>query len=156
MPSVWKPSITYTDVLQHSAKGTTWKDHKYIKKIGDTYIYAKKAAIAERNSKNARKDFEKYEILGGGTINRDANKRIEKRIIDRRDGAPTKYYDNKNSLEYYQERAASTFLQSERNARYAQIYKKQAKKALSSIPKEMINDGKKLYNSILSKIKSMR
>lgn len=27
----------------HSAKGTTWKKHKYLKKIGDTYVYAKKA-----------------------------------------------------------------------------------------------------------------
>lgn len=26
--------------LKHSAKGSTWKDHKYIKKVGDKYIYA--------------------------------------------------------------------------------------------------------------------
>lgn len=26
--------------LKHSAKGSTWKEHKYIKKVGDKYIYA--------------------------------------------------------------------------------------------------------------------
>lgn len=29
------------EYLAHSAKGTTWKDHKYIKKVNDRYIYAK-------------------------------------------------------------------------------------------------------------------
>lgn len=32
--------VTTRDELMHSAKGSTWKDHKYIKKIGDKYIYA--------------------------------------------------------------------------------------------------------------------
>lgn len=155
MSSIWKPSMTYADVLQHSAKGTTWKDHKYIKKIGDTYIYAKKAAIAERNSKNARKEFEKEYNKSHANIDPDISKNIERRIIDRRDGGRREYY-KKGTIYDHQELAADNFLKSERNARYAQIYKKQAKKALSSIPKEMINDGKKLYNSILSKIKSMR
>ena len=26
--------------LRHSAKGSAWKDHKYIKKVGDRYVYA--------------------------------------------------------------------------------------------------------------------
>ena len=26
--------------LKHSAKGSSWKNHKYIKKVGDKYIYA--------------------------------------------------------------------------------------------------------------------
>ena len=26
--------------LKHSAKGSSWKEHKYIKKVGDKYIYA--------------------------------------------------------------------------------------------------------------------
>lgn len=32
--------VTTRDELMHSAKGSTWKDHKYIKKVGDKYIYA--------------------------------------------------------------------------------------------------------------------
>lgn len=27
--------------IAHSAKGSTWKNHKYLKKIGDRYVYAK-------------------------------------------------------------------------------------------------------------------
>ena len=27
--------------LQHSAKGSTWKDHKYIKRLNGTYYYPK-------------------------------------------------------------------------------------------------------------------
>ena len=29
----------YVDSLFHSAKGTTWKKHKYVRKEGDRYIY---------------------------------------------------------------------------------------------------------------------
>lgn len=32
--------VTRKDELKHSAKGSTWKDHKYIKKVGDKYVYA--------------------------------------------------------------------------------------------------------------------
>lgn len=35
-------------MLAHSAKGTTWKDHKYIKKEGDRYIYAPKGGSGRR------------------------------------------------------------------------------------------------------------
>lgn len=31
--------VTTRDELMHSAKGSTWKDHKYIKKVGNKYVY---------------------------------------------------------------------------------------------------------------------
>ena len=34
------PDLMNTRHLKHSAKGSSWKDHKYVKKIGDKYIYA--------------------------------------------------------------------------------------------------------------------
>lgn len=37
--TVWKPSRTPDDVLMHSAKGSTWSKHKYIRKEGNRYIY---------------------------------------------------------------------------------------------------------------------
>lgn len=43
--------ITTRDELMHSAKGSTWKDHKYIKKIGDKYIYATTKGKAENAAK---------------------------------------------------------------------------------------------------------
>lgn len=37
------------DHLEHSPKGTTWKDHKYIKKVNGRYVYpAAKSAIASK------------------------------------------------------------------------------------------------------------
>lgn len=49
--------VTTRDELMHSAKGSTWKNHKYIKKIGDKYIYAttkSKAANAAGSSFNEK------------------------------------------------------------------------------------------------------
>ena len=31
-----------SETLEHSAKGTTWKNHKYVKKVGNKYYYDKK------------------------------------------------------------------------------------------------------------------
>lgn len=35
----WKPTVTSNDVIMHSAKGSHWKNHKYIKVVGGKYIY---------------------------------------------------------------------------------------------------------------------
>lgn len=45
----------YMDFISHSAKGTTWKDHKYIKKINGIYYYAKDkidSVLGERDKRN--------------------------------------------------------------------------------------------------------
>lgn len=36
--------------LEHSAKGTIWKNHKYIKKVGSRYVYPTKKAIGVKAS----------------------------------------------------------------------------------------------------------
>lgn len=38
------------EYLEHSAKGTTWKKHKYIKKIGSRYVYPAKKAVGVKAS----------------------------------------------------------------------------------------------------------
>lgn len=38
------------EYLEHSAKGTTWKNHKYIKKVGSRYVYPAKKAIGVKAS----------------------------------------------------------------------------------------------------------
>ena len=38
----WKPTTTPEDVLCHSAKGSHWKKHKYIRIEGERYIYDSK------------------------------------------------------------------------------------------------------------------
>ena len=44
----------YNIILEHSAKGTTWKDHKYIKKEGDRYIYDTKSEDSKRSKEERR------------------------------------------------------------------------------------------------------
>lgn len=41
--------------LEHSAKGTTWSKHKYIKKVGNRYYYATDIEAANRRMKAADK-----------------------------------------------------------------------------------------------------
>lgn len=48
--------------LKHSAKGSTWKDHKYIKKVGDKYIYANDPnadTTENKSSSNSETDVNK-------------------------------------------------------------------------------------------------
>lgn len=35
----WRPTVTSNDVIMHSAKGSHWKNHKYIKVVDGKYIY---------------------------------------------------------------------------------------------------------------------
>ena len=49
--------------LKHSAKGSSWKNNKYIKKVGDKYIYA--------NTKNGEGDDE------NSKTNADANNEVD-------------------------------------------------------------------------------
>lgn len=43
-----KKYVVHRNEIKHSAKGSSWKEHKYIKKVGDKYIYA--------NTKNGEGD----------------------------------------------------------------------------------------------------
>ena len=47
---MWKPTIS-SDEIWHSAKGATWKKHKYIRKEGDRYIY-KETVNSRKTHKN--------------------------------------------------------------------------------------------------------
>lgn len=45
-------SLSNDRYLKHSAKGSSWKNHKYIKKVGDKYVYADtKNGVEDENSK---------------------------------------------------------------------------------------------------------
>lgn len=64
--------------LEHSAKGTTWKNHKYISKKNGRYIYPKKSkGKGSYNSARSKKARDKYgrvdggEYMGPGTPVRD-------------------------------------------------------------------------------------
>lgn len=44
--------------LKHSAKGSSWKNHKYIKKVGDKYVYADTKNGSEDESENSKSNEE--------------------------------------------------------------------------------------------------
>lgn len=46
----------YEIILEHSAKGTTWKDHKYIKKEDGRYIYDTKVEGSKRDEHQIKKE----------------------------------------------------------------------------------------------------
>ena len=60
---MWKPSTTPNDVLMHSAKGSTWKKHKYIRKEGNKYVYPSNAATQRYKMKQQSKNM-KYDEIG--------------------------------------------------------------------------------------------
>lgn len=46
--------------LQHSAKGTTWKSHKYIKKENGRYYYGTALAVKAKRAVANAKDYDNY------------------------------------------------------------------------------------------------
>lgn len=157
----WKPTSTPSDVLMHSAKGTTWKKHKYLKKIGNTYIYAKAASKAKKKSKEALKQA--YDD-GISTVHA---KRNANDVSNRHNGGEPPSFDAATSkgkeAKYWND--LSEVYRKEGAAQYQNVimydhanesYKKLAKQNLASIPKEMISDGKKVFEKIKSKMSSIK
>lgn len=80
------PRNDYRSYIQHSAKGTTWGKHKYIKKVNDRYFYPEDLKSGRSTTtRNIVKDDDYYEdialqSLGGGThahTNEELNEKIE-------------------------------------------------------------------------------
>lgn len=68
--------------LQHSPKGTTWKDHKYIKKVNGRYIYETISDSADNIDKFINKT---KTAVKNSTIVTDVKweaEQIEKRLLD--------------------------------------------------------------------------
>ena len=156
----WKPTSTPSDVLMHSAKGTTWKNHKYLKKIGNAYIYAKAASKAKKKSKEAY-DEAKDDGLSTVHAKRNANN-----VSNRHNGGEPQSFDPAASKgkdaklwndvsESYRKHGAIQYQNALMYDRASDSYKKLAKQNLASIPKEMISDGKKALEKIKSKMSSI-
>lgn len=50
------------DYLRHSSKGSTWSNHKYIKKVGDKYIYADSPDKSSKDDKSAEESSDASKI----------------------------------------------------------------------------------------------
>ena len=173
---MWKPTVS-SDELYHSAKGTTWKNHKYLKKIGNTYVYAKNAYKMDRKANAAMKKFKKQ--LEDNQLN---SKEVESAIVNRRiyDGKHQRIGVNpkhdpinaygQNSLynalpgrigrayrkaENDKQDAATTFLNKEKYERTSRTFKNMAKKEASSIGQELARDAKSTANETKRKVKKL-
>jgi len=71
---MWKPSITPNDVLMHSAKGSTWSKHKYIRKEGKKYIYKETDSKGKSSSSGSDDDPSKRSY--------DENKKLHKKYTE--------------------------------------------------------------------------
>ena len=148
---MWKPSTTPNDVIMHSAKGSTWKKHKYLKKIGNTYIYAKAASKAKKKSKEA---YDMAEVHGKWTIhakrnaNDVSNRRNEPPSFDAAisNGKEAKYWNDISELD--RKHGATQYQNAIMYDRASESYKNLAKQNLASIPKEMVSDLKNIKDKI--------
>ena len=57
---MWKPSITSEEVLMHSAKGSHWRKHKYVKIENGRYVY--KDSVTEHGGSSGT-----FELNRGGS-----------------------------------------------------------------------------------------
>lgn len=158
----WRPTSTPSDVLMHSAKGTTWKNHKYLKKIGNAYIYAKAASKAKKKSKEALKqayDDGISTVHAKRNVNNVSNRHNGGELPPYLDAAISKGKDAKiwnDVSESYRNHGATQYQNAIMYDHANESYKKLAKQNLSSIPKEMISDGKKVFEKIKSKMSSIK
>ena len=61
----WRPTVTSNDVIMHSAKGSHWKNHKYLKVVDGRYIYPESAGaeMRRRHTQETEKRIDFYEHL---------------------------------------------------------------------------------------------
>ena len=166
---MWKPTQQYSgwvpptssDELWHSAKVSHWKNHKYLKKIGDTYVYAKKARAAKKKAKKYQKDFEKHL-----DENHLSDREVEPLVIARNEGSrrPTEkgkssYYGPNSAYmqlpgevgegyrKYHDAKqdAADIYYQKQRQERIASDYDNLAKKKLKSLKDDIGSDLKNTF-----------
>lgn len=164
---MWRPTISsdviYHSAICHSAKGSTWKNHKYLKKIGNAYVYAKAAFNAK---KKRDKEFKNYdaERIAAGFIG--SNKDFKSRKYDGSDG--TRPQARLGQFNKEMDQAANNHIRRAGVARTnyymyddaRKSYKKLAKGQLKSLGNEIssditnsINKGKKMVGDWLEKKK---
>lgn len=98
---------TNGDAIEHSVSGREWKKHKYVKKIGNTYYYDKKAYERDlKKLENQQKTIsaEKQYLRSNNTYKRTTGDHGEK-ILDRKSKkltkeAQTNYQDLQKARQY--------------------------------------------------------
>lgn len=79
-------SFDFRDGIIHSAKGSTWKKHKYIKKVNGRYIYSNSGAVKSTGARAAAETVglsnlhKNFENTDGEYVLRGLSDRYKKRI----------------------------------------------------------------------------
>lgn len=68
----------FLEEIQHSAKGSTWEEHKYIKRIDGTYYYPDSYEGGRHLSSNEKKESEPEDVEEGPDIETLSSDDIEK------------------------------------------------------------------------------
>ena len=76
---MWKPSPTPDDVIMHSAKGSSWKKHKYIAIKNGRYIYPD---TKTGDSKAVNRRLQAKNLAGNGEDRTDAYKRSQRKASE--------------------------------------------------------------------------
>lgn len=83
--------------LQHSPKGTTWKDHKYIKKVNGRYVYPDVKISGSNKKMKAQpaiyQDSFPEDFSVGGRLRDEFHPKIEVSIAKRRIDAAKEEHD---------------------------------------------------------------
>lgn len=133
----------WREELYHSSG--PWKKHKYLKKIGNTYIYAKKSRELEKNAKNLAQEYDKEKAIAD-----EAGKQFRRNpFADNSDVVYDKWRYNLHSSVSKKKLSRMVYKGSER-------YEKLAKEELKSIPKEIVSDGKRLVSAAITSIQNNR
>lgn len=146
--------IEQKDDIQHSAKGTTWKNHKYIRKEDDRYIYPddKRSGVSDK-IKNALGEDEKERKnqLESESLEADREYAELSEIADRK---WKEYYDIKNKTnkgEYF-DKDNPNFLQDYYNSAMAAEIKKAEAGNKSSEKRKQYNQAVVAYDGTVSGI----
>lgn len=161
---MWRPTVSSDEIwhsaICHSAKGTTWKNHKYLKKIGDAYIYAKSAFKFDKASRKYESKQRKAYYKAGSALADSVSARMghpdyNVKSKNKKDDPDSKKYAHTQAEMATRYRDASW-----KNGSISRRYKRKAIDELKSIPKEVgsditnsINKGKKMVNNWLEKRK---
>lgn len=100
---MWKPSITPDQVLQHSAKGSEWKEHMYVEEVDGKYYYPDGyeggrhlSSLKGGSSSDSKKEDTKSDKATKSTYSKDDHDFDESSYSDKNLLGDTNFYGFKN------------------------------------------------------------
>lgn len=140
-------------MLIHSAKGSTWKEHKYIKRLNGTYYYPNSYKGGHHiESSGGLNDVEQEEYdAAANSLNADDIESLAREVIRGNFGnGQTRKDLLGENYQLIQDRVNEILL-----GKSSGVSASSEEKKISEIPKETINNGKKKIDEIASNNKTL-